>query len=228
MPTGTEFYIILILPALIFSVWASFNVNHTFNKYSKISNSRGITAENAVYAVLDNNHIGGISLERINGNLTDHYDPAKNTIRLSQNVSGSTSISAIGVAAHEAGHAVQYGTGYSLIKLRTMIIPVCQFGSNAAMPLVFIGLFFSIPVFVDLGILFFGAAVVFQLVTLPVEFNASHRAVTALRETGTLTGTELIGAEKVLKAAALTYVAALAVALLNFLRLLSLAGRRRR
>ncbi len=224
--TGTEAYFYLVLPAFLFSLWASFNVKSTFKKYSSVLAKRRITSEQAVNAVLTYNNVYGVATEYVRGELTDHYDPGTNTIRLSQTVSGLSSIAAIGVAAHEAGHAVQYGKSYSLIKLRSAIIPVCQIGSNAAMPLIIAGIFFSFNFLIQLGIIFFGASVLFQLVTLPVEFDASRRAVTALKAAGILDAEELTGAKKVLTAAALTYVAALAAALANFIRLIAMFSRR--
>lgn len=226
-------YVYLVLPCLIFSLWASWRVNSTFKKYSRQYSMRGITAADAAQRVLRANGVAGVRIERIGGSLTDHYDPTSNVIRLSDDVYGSTSTAAIGVACHEAGHAVQYAQGYAPIKLRAAIIPVTNFGSKLAMPLIILGIVFSSlgsasDLFINLGIACFGLSVLFQLVTLPVEFNASHRALVAIEQNGILTDDELTGARKTLSAAAMTYVAATAAALAQLLRLLILFGNRRR
>lgn len=229
-------YVYLVLPCLIFSLWASWRVNSTFKKYSRQYSMRGITAADAAQRVLRANGVAGVRIERIGGSLTDHYDPTSNVIRLSDDVYGSTSTAAIGVACHEAGHAVQYAQGYAPIKLRAAIIPVTNFGSKLAMPLIILGIVFSSlgntsSFFINLGIACFGLSVLFQLVTLPVEFNASRRALAAIEQNGILTDDELAGARKTLRAAAMTYVAATATALAQLLRLLILFGgnnRRRR
>ena len=226
-------YVYLVLPCLILSLWASARVNSTFKRYSRQFSSRGITGADAAQRVLRANGIGNVRIERIGGNLTDHYDPTTNVIRLSDDVYGSTSTAAIGVACHEAGHAVQYAQGYAPIKLRAAIIPVTNFGSKLAMPLILLGILFSSlgntsDFFINLGIACFGLSVLFQLVTLPVEFNASHRALAAIEQNGILTDDELAGARKTLSAAAMTYVAATATALAQLLRLLILFGGNRR
>lgn len=226
-------YVYLVLPCLILSLWASARVNSTFKRYSRQFSSRGITGADAAQRVLRANGIGNVRIERIGGNLTDHYDPTTNVIRLSDDVYGSTSTAAIGVACHEAGHAVQYAQGYAPIKLRAAIIPVTNFGSKLAMPLILLGILFSSlgntsDFFINLGIACFGLSVLFQLVTLPVEFNASHRALAAIEQNGILTDDELAGARKTLSAAAMTYVAATAAALAQLLRLLILFGGNRR
>ena len=190
---------------------------------------RGITGADAARRILDANGLRHIRIEAVSGNLTDHFDPKAGVIRLSESVYGSTSVAAIGVAAHEAGHAVQHGVGYFPIKVRTAIVPICNIGSNLAMPLVLLGLLLSFEGLAMLGVMLFGLAVVFQLVTLPVEFNASRRALKIIDDTGMLDEGELKGSKKVLTAAAMTYVAAMAVALANFLRLLFIVtGRSRR
>ena len=222
-------YVYLVLPCLILSLWASARVNSTFKRYSRQFSSRGITGADAAQRVLRANGIGNVRIERIGGNLTDHYDPTTNVIRLSDDVYGSTSTAAIGVACHEAGHAVQYAQGYAPIKLRAAIIPVTNFGSKLAMPLILLGILFSSlgntsEFFINLGIACFGLSVLFQLVTLPVEFNASRRALAAIEQNGILTDDELAGARKTLRAAAMTYVAATATALAQLLRLLILFG----
>lgn len=226
-------YIVLVLPCLILSLWASSSVNSTFKRYSTQYSARGITGADAAQRVLIHNGVRGVRIERVSGNLTDHFDPKTNVIRLSDSVYGSTSTAAIGVACHEAGHAVQYAKHYAPIKLRAAIIPITNFGSKLAMPLILLGILFSFMgnlsyTLVYLGIACFGLSLVFQLITLPVEFNASHRAVRAISESEILTQQELIGAKKTLKAAAMTYVAATAVALAQLLRLIVLFGGRRR
>ena len=226
-------YIVLVLPCIIFSLIASTSVKNTFQKYSSQYSSRGITGADAAARVLRNNGIHNVRIERIDGNLTDHFDPKTNVIRLSDSVYSSTSTAAIGVACHEAGHAVQYATHYAPIKLRTAIIPITNFGSKLAMPLILFGILLSSLGFLSyslvyLGIACFGLSLVFQLITLPVEFNASHRAVRAIENAGILSSQELIGAKNTLKAAAMTYVAATAVSFAQLLRLILLFGGRRR
>jgi len=219
---------IILIPAIIFSLIAQFMVKSTFEKYSKERNSRGITGADAAREILDRNGLSHIRIERVSGSLTDHYDPRANVIRLSDDVYGNASAAAVGVAAHEAGHAVQYAVGYSPIKLRNAIIPVTRFGSGLSTPLVLLGLLFSSDLFITIGILLFCAVVLFQAVTLPVEFDASNRAIKSLRSAHLLEDDELNGARKVLIAAALTYVAAMISALLSLVRLLLIVNRRRR
>ena len=225
-------YVVLVLPCIIFSLITSSSVNSTFKKYSQQFSRRGITGAQAAERVLRANGVTGVQITRVAGNLTDHYDPKSNVIRLSDSVYSSTSTAAIGVACHEAGHAVQYAQSYAPIKLRAAIIPVTNLGSKLAMPLILIGLllyaFESVSYgFVYLGIACFGLSLVFQLITLPVEFNASRRAIRAIEDGELLTTEEQRGARKTLTAAAMTYVAATAVALAQLLRLLVLFGRRR-
>ena len=226
-------YIVLVLPCILLSLWASSNVKSTFNRYAKQYSSRRITGADAAHRVLSANGVTGVRIERVSGNLTDHFDPKTNVIRLSDGVYDSTSTAAIGVACHEAGHAVQYAKGYGPIKLRAAIIPVTNFGSRLAMPLILLGVLLSAFMeasysLVYLGIACFGLSLVFQLVTLPVEFNASRRAMQAIEQVNILTDEEQKGARKTLTAAALTYVAATAVALSQLLRLLVIFGGRRR
>ena len=226
-------YVVLVLPCLILSLWASSNVNSTFKRYSSQFSSRRITGAEAAQRVLSANGVRDVRIDRVSGNLTDHFDPKTNVIRLSDNVFSSTSTAAIGVACHEAGHAVQYSEGYFPIKLRSAIIPITSFGSKLAMPLILLGLLFSYVgsfsyTLVYLGIACFGLSLVFQLVTLPVEFNASRRAISAIEQGGILTEEEQKGAKKTLRAAALTYVAATATALAQLLRLIVLFGGRNR
>ena len=226
-------YIVLVLPCILLSLWASANVNSTFQKYSSQFSRRHLTGAEAAQRVLYAHGVRNVRIERVSGKLTDHYDPRANVIRLSDEVYGSTSTAAIGVACHEAGHAVQYAQDYAPIKLRAAIIPVTNFGSRLAMPLILLGLLLSSlgrmsNFFIYLGIACFGLSLVFQLVTLPVEFNASRRALAAIEQTGMLTEEEQAGARKTLNAAALTYVAATAAALAQLLRLLVLFGGRNR
>ena len=225
-------YLVLVLPCIILSLWASANVNSTFKRYSKQFSSRRITGADAARRVLAANGVHGVRIERVSGNLTDHFDPKTNVIRLSDSVHDSTSTAAIGVACHEAGHAVQYAQAYAPIKLRAAIIPITNIGSKLAMPLILLGLVLSFLgemsyFFVYLGIAAFGMSLVFQIVTLPVEFNASRRAMNAIADSNILTTEEQKGARKTLTAAAMTYVAATAVALAQLLRLIMIFGRRR-
>ena len=225
-----------LLPVLIcalFALWASHNVNSTFKKYAKQLSSRHITGAQAAQRVLSANGVYGVKIIRISGNLTDHFDPQQNVIQLSDSVYDSTSTAAIGVACHEAGHAVQYAQSYAPIKLRAAVIPLTNFGTKIAWPLMLLGILLSglSYVFYNLvyvGIGCFALSLVFQLITLPVEFNASRRAMTAIREGNLLTEQELAGARKTLTAAALTYVAAVATSLVQILRLIAIANRRKR
>lgn len=226
-------YLFLVLPCIIFAMIASARVNSTFQKYSSQISSRRITGAQAAQQVLSANGVSNVRIERVSGKLTDHFDPKSNVIRLSADVYDSPSTAAIGVACHEAGHAVQYAQNYGPIKLRSAIIPVTNIGSKLAMPLILLGLVLNFLgefsyVFIYIGIICFSLSLVFQLVTLPVEFNASRRAIAAIDHQNILTDEELQGARKTLTAAAMTYVAATAVALAQVLRLLSIFGRRRR
>ena len=226
-------YLVLVLPCLILSLWAGARVNSTFKKYANQISSRRITGAQAAQRVLQSNGVYGVRIERVSGNLTDHYDPKTNVIRLSDNVYDSPSTAAIGVACHEAGHAVQYAQNYSPIKLRAAIIPITNIGSRLAMPLILIGLVFSTlgsfsNTIIYIGIACFALSLVFQLITLPVEFNASRRAMDAIEQSQLLTEEEQKGARKTLSAAAMTYVAATAVSLAQLVRLISLFGGRRR
>ncbi|MDP4153175.1 MAG: zinc metallopeptidase [Bacillota bacterium] len=223
-------YYIYVLPIVLIAMWASANVNSTYKKYSRVMSHSGRSGRDAAEMILRENNIYDVEIESIPGNLTDHYDPRVKKIRLSGDIYGSRSVAALGIAAHEAGHAVQHASGYAPLKLRNAIIPVTNIGSNLAIPLVILGIILSAPVFVNFGIALFTFAVIFQLLTLPVEINASRRAVAALEQSYTLDEEELKMTKKVLTAAALTYVAALAVALANLFRLLMLAqgGRDRR
>ena len=227
---------LILIPAMIFAFVAQSKVNSTFNRYAKVYNRRGLTGAEAARRVLDANGLYHVTIERVHGRLTDHYDPRANVIRLSDAVYGSTGIAAVGVAAHEAGHAVQHAVGYVPIKVRAAIIPLTRFGSALAMPLFIIGLLFAGgsylgygvgTIFMLTGILFFSFSTLFQLVTLPTEFNASARAMQALEEVGLLAADELPAAKATLSAAAMTYVAALATSLASLLRLILIFNRRR-
>ena len=223
-------YVVLVLPCILLSLWASANVNSTFKRYSGQYSRRGLTGAQAAERVLRSNGVTNVRIERVSGNLTDHFDPRSNVIRLSDNVYGNTSTAAIGVACHEAGHAVQYAQDYAPIRIRSAVIPATNLGSKLAMPLILLGLLIGFKgdlsyFLVYLGIGCFGLSLVFQLVTLPVEFDASRRAVRMLTEGGYVTGEEEQGVCKVLNAAALTYVAAAVMSLLSLLRLLLIAGR---
>ena len=228
--------ILVLIPAMIFAFWAQIRVNSTFKKYAKIPSRRGLTGAEAARRVLDANGLRHITIERVHGHLTDHFDPTAGVIRLSDATYASTSVAAIGVAAHEAGHAVQHAEGYVPIKVRSAIIPLTRFGSFLAMPLFLIGLFLGSgsylgygigTIFMVTGILFFSFSTLFQLVTLPTEFNASARAMKALEDGGLLADDELPGAKATLSAAAMTYVAALASSLASLLRLILIFNRRR-
>ena len=222
-------YILVIIGAVI-SMIASANVNRTFKKYSKVGNNRGLTAEMVAQMILDSAGITDVRIERIRGSLTDHYDPANKVLRLSDSVYGSTSVAAIGVAAHECGHAVQHFVGYGPLKLRSVSVPVANIGSKLSWPLIFLGLILGSVNLAEVGVLLFLFVVIFQLITLPVEFNASNRAFNILEYHNVLNGNELSCARKVLSAAALTYVAALFSSILQLLRLILIVqgGNRRR
>lgn len=216
----------MILPAVLFALWAQLRVKSTFHKYSEVRNARGITGAEAARAILDQNGLYSIRVEPVQGRLTDHYDPRAGVIRLSEDVYHSTSVAALGVAAHESGHAVQHSVGYGPLKLRNTIIPITQLGSRLSFPLILAGLLFSYNPIILAGIVLFSVVVFFQLVTLPVEYNASNRAMQVLETNNMLYGEELTGARRVLSAAALTYVAATLSAIASLLRLLLIFGRR--
>lgn len=219
---------ILLIPAFILSMWAQFKVSSTFNKYSKVSNRRGMTGADAARYILDINGLRHVRIERINGNLTDHFDPRSNVVRLSDSTYASTSVGAIGVAAHECGHAVQYATDYAPIRIRNAIVPVVNICNKLSIPIIIIGFIFAyagshFSVLLDIGIILFSTTVIFQLITLPVEFNASNRAIATLEQRALLQDDELKGAKKVLSAAAMTYVAAAFSAIMSLLRLIIIA-----
>ncbi|MBE6961027.1 MAG: zinc metallopeptidase [Ruminococcaceae bacterium] len=211
-------YCLLLIPVLILSLWAQAKVSGSFRKFSNGSNRRRITGAQAAMSVLRAHGIHDVGIRSVSGNLTDHYDPRDNTIYLSENVYNTATIAAVGVAAHEAGHAVQYAHGYFPIRLRSAILPVTQFGSQFSFVLLVVGMLLYSQTLFFLGIVFFSMTTLFQLVTLPVELNASRRALETIEGEGLLDGEELRGAKKVLTAAALTYVAALLMSLLQLLR----------
>lgn len=221
----------LVLIGVVLSLLASGRVKNTFARYSQVRNSRGLTGAQAAEQVLRTAGIYDVRIEHVGGNLTDHYDPRTKVLRLSDSVYGQTSVAAVGVAAHECGHAIQHAKGYAPLKLRSTLVPVANFGSKLAWPLIIFGLFISgesSAILINAGIIAFLGAVFFQLITLPVEFNASNRAIRMIADSGMMYGEEIKGAKKVLSAAALTYVASAATAILQLLRILILTGGRRR
>ncbi len=222
-----SYYLLLVVPALIIAMIAQARVSSTFKKYSSLASVKGITAAQAARQILDSNGLRDIPVEHVSGSLTDHYDPRKKVIRLSDTVFHSTSVASIGVAAHEAGHAVQHATAYAPLMIRNFVYPVVSISSQAAVPLILLGFVFSFPALINIGILLFSAVVAFQLITLPVEFNASARALTTLDEHGVLTKEELSPAKKVLGAAAMTYVASALVSIATLLRFILIARDRR-
>lgn len=222
-----KWYIILVVPALLLGLYAQSRVNSTFRRYARVQNVRGLTGAQAARQILDSYGLQQVRVEAVAGELTDHYDPRAGAVFLSQSVYGSASVAAVGVAAHETGHAIQHAEHYAPLQVRSAIIPVTQLGSTLSPVLICLGLLFSWAPLVQAGILLFALVAVFQLVTLPVEYNASHRALAILDGCGMLTGDELDGAGRVLNAAALTYVAALVTTLAQLLRLILLFGNRR-
>lgn len=220
-------YIIFIIPALLFGIWAQISVQSAFSKYSRVPSARGYTGAEVAKLLLEQNGIYDVTIRHISGSLTDNFNPREKTLNLSDDVYNSTSVAAIGVAAHETGHAIQHAVGYRPIKWREAIIPVTQLGSWAYFPIILLGIVFSSQTLVNVGILLFATIALFQLVTLPVEFNASNRAIATIENNGILYGNEITGAKAVLRAAALTYVAALVSSLAQLLRLLVIFGGRR-
>lgn len=214
------YYLILVVPALILSLIAQVSVKSTYKSMSRIQNSRNITGADAAARVLSYYGINNVRIEPVNGELTDHYDPRTNVIRLSSKVFSGSSIAAVGIACHEAGHAAQHAQNYSPIKVRNAILPFANIGSSAGIWIAIIGYFLNFGLLIDIGIILFAAVVLFQLVTLPIEFNASLRAMKVIDETGMLNSEEQKGTKKVLTAAAMTYVAALIVSIMSLLRLI--------
>ncbi len=220
------FLMLLIFVALGFSLWAQWKVHSNYKKFSAVTASYGITAGELARKILNNNSLSAIPVNAIAGELSDNYDPLKKELNLSAGVYSSTSIAAYGIAAHEVGHALQHAKAFAPLMLRNMFYPIANIGSGLAIPLFFAGMIFSFPLFMDMGILFFAAAVFFSIITLPVEFDASHRALVALGDSGYLNTNELPLARKVLGAAALTYLAATLMAVLQLIRLLVLRNSR--
>lgn len=221
------YYLILVVPALLLAIWAQVQVKTTYRKYSRVPNSRGMTGAYAAQAVLNFYGITDVRIERVSGNLTDHYDPRSKVIRLSDGVYNSSTVAAIGIACHEAGHAAQHAENYAPIKIRNAIIPVCNIGSTIGIPLALIGWIFSFSILIYVGLGLYAAVFIFQVATLPVEFNASRRAIKVIDETQLLRDDEIGGTKKVLAAAAMTYVASMIVSLANLLRLLLRFSNRR-
>ncbi|MBQ3118338.1 MAG: zinc metallopeptidase [Clostridia bacterium] len=222
-----NYYLLLVVPAIIISVVAQIKVQSTYGKYSKVFAKGTKTATEVTRAILDMNGLQNVQIEAVSGKLSDHYDPRTNVIRLSDSVRGDVSVASIGVAAHEAGHAIQYAQGYAPIKLRNTVLPVANLGSRLSIPLILLGIILSFDPLISIGILLFSTVLFFQLITLPVEFNASKRAIKTLDENNILDGEELAGAKKVLSAAAMTYVAAVVVSAMQLLRLVLINRRRR-
>lgn len=216
-------YVLVLIGAFI-SLIASANVNSTFSRYSRVGNAARMTAEQAAERILHNAGIYDVRIERIGGKLTDHYSPTEKVLRLSESVYGSASVAAIGVAAHECGHAIQHQVGYGPLKLRSASVPIANIGSKLSWPIIILGLLLGFPQIAEIGIVLFIFVVLFQLITLPVEFDASHRALKILERDRMLQNTELSGAKKVLTAAALTYVASLFSAILQLIRLVLIVG----
>jgi len=221
------YYLILVVPTLLLSMWAQFKVKSTFDKYSKVQCSKGITGVDAAAVLMRTNNINDVQVEAVKGSLTDHYDPTAKKLRLSEPVYGSTSIAAVGVAAHEAGHAIQHAVHWGPLVLRSTLVPVANIGSSLGPWIAIAGLALSFPILINIGIILFGGAVLFYVVTLPVEFNASNRAIAILRANKVLSEEELKGVKKVLSAAALTYVASALTAIASLLRLVLMSRKRK-
>ena len=228
-----DWTIVLLIPAVILSLWAQSNVSGTFRKYSQVMNRFGYTGADVARKILDMNGLYQVRLERVSGNLSDHFDPKANVVRLSDSTYNSKSVGAIGVAAHEVGHAIQHAEGYAPIRVRNSIVPLVNICNSLSMPILLVGVLFAgaggiFPSLIDVGIILFSATVLFQLITLPVEFNASRRALATLRDRNILDHSEIKGASSVLRAAALTYVAAAVSSIMSLLRLILLFGGNRR
>ncbi|MDD6146317.1 MAG: zinc metallopeptidase [Oscillospiraceae bacterium] len=221
------YYLILVVPAIIISLLAQYNVKKTYADMSRVQNKKRLSGAQAAYQVLRHYGINNVSIEQVSGKLSDHYDPRSNVIRLSSEVYSGTSVAAVGIACHEAGHAAQHAENYVPIKVRNAVLPVANIGSSAGIFLAIFGYILGFPLLTNIGILLFAAVVVFQLVTLPIEFNASRRAMSVIAETGMLYEEELPAAKKVLRAAAMTYVASLLVSIASLLRLLLRTRNRR-
>ncbi len=220
------YYLILVIPAMILAMIAQVKVKTTYNKYAKVANSRNITGAYAAQAVLTHYGINDVRIEQISGKLSDHYDPKAKVIRLSSEVYSGSSIAAVGIACHEAGHAAQHAENYAPIKIRNSLVPVCNIGSSLGIPLAILGYFLGFDPLITIGLALYALIAVFHLITLPVEFNASRRAINVIDETKLLYDDEINGTKKVLTAAAMTYVASLVVAIANLLRLVLRFNRR--
>ncbi|WP_055668412.1 zinc metallopeptidase [Desnuesiella massiliensis] len=226
MPFYYDSTMIILIPALIISLWAQTKISSTFNKYSKVNSQNGYSGAQVARMLLDNSGLYDVPIEMVGGNLSDHYDPRNRVLRLSQQVFHGTSVASIGVAAHEVGHAIQHKTSYSPLIIRNSIVPVVNIGSNFSWILFFLGIIMNQQPLVTIGILLFSGVVIFQLITLPVEFDASSRALKILEERSILYRDEVMGAKKVLNAAAMTYVAATLMAISQLIRLIAISNRR--
>lgn len=222
-----DWTMILLIPGILLSVWAQARVQSTYSKFSRIGASCNLTASEVAERILHAEGIYDVTIEMVGGNLTDHYDPQSRTLRLSQGVANSTSLAALGIAAHETGHALQHRDAYGPLVLRTAVVPTVNIGSHLSWPLIVLGMVFQWEPLINVGVLLFSLMVIFTLITLPVEFNASGRAMRALESGGFMTQEELPGAKSVLSAAALTYVASALTAIMQLLRLLTITNRRR-
>ncbi len=216
---------LILIPAILFTMYAQFKVSSTTNKYLRVNAHRGYTGQQVARKILDTNGLYNVDIEMVRGHLSDHYDPRRKVVRLSQDIYYGTSITSISVAAHECGHAMQHAKGYAPLSIRSSLVPVVNFASNISWLLIALGLFMSRGIFLKIGIILFSASVLFQLITLPVEFNASSRALVQLDDLGIVEGNELRGSKQVLTAAALTYVAAALTSVLQLLRLVAIAQR---
>lgn len=224
---GYDPYFVLVIPAFIFSLYAQFKVKSAFNKFRRVPNMMGLTGADVARRILDSHGLYDVAVQPVRGELTDHYDPRTRVVRLSEPVYSSTSVAAIGVAAHETGHAIQHKVRYAPLALRSSLVPVAGIGSSVGPYMAIFGLVLGMDMLINIGIILFTMAVAFYIVTLPVEFNASRRAIDTLEKTGVLSASELISARKVLGAAAMTYVASAAVAMASLLRLILLTNSRR-
>jgi Zn-dependent membrane protease YugP len=228
MPLGFDYYyLVLVVPTIILSLWAQFMVKSTFSKHSHVICSRRISGQGAAALLMQANNITNVKIEPVGGSLTDHYDPSHKVLRLSRPVYNENSISAVGVAAHEAGHAIQHALSWGPLALRSILVPVANIGSMFGPWIAIAGIFLSMPMLLNIGIFLFAGAVLFYVITLPVEFDASARAISILRANNVLTEAELKGVKKVLTAAALTYVASALTAIMSLLRLILIARGRR-
>lgn len=219
---------IILIPAIILSFWAQMKVSTTFNRYSQVTSRSGMTGAQVAQAILKSNNINDVRIEAVRGNLTDHYDPKNKVLRLSESVYGQSSLAALGVAAHEVGHAIQHDVDYAPLRIRSALVPIAQFGSYGSWIILLVGIVLASTQLIQIGIILFVAVLAFQLVTLPVEFNASSRALVQLETGGFLTTEEIKGSKKVLSAAAMTYVAAVIMAVAQLIRLILISGILRR